>query len=70
MWEYRPRRHKTEHHNDGGDPDLDRVVYLGPRCQAILKPLLPDDPEEYVFSPAAVGGRSGTRRGGRPASRR
>jgi integrase len=62
VWEYRPRRHKTEHHNDGGDPDLDRVVYLGPLCQDLLKPLLPDDPEEYVFSPRRSEARRNTAR--------
>ena len=32
---------------------VDRVVYLGPKAQAVLKPLLPADPQEYVFSPDA-----------------
>jgi integrase len=51
VWEYRPPRFKTEHLNDDDSPDLDRVVYLGPKAQAILKPLLPADPQAYVFSP-------------------
>jgi integrase len=51
VWQYRPRRHKTEHHNDDGNPDLDRVIYLGPRCQEILRPWLSADVEAYVFSP-------------------
>ena len=51
VWEYRPRRFKTEHHNDDGSPDLDRVVYLGPQAQAILKPLLPSKADDYIFSP-------------------
>lgn len=51
MWEYRPPRFKTEHHNDDGAPELDRVVYIGPKAQAILEPLLPTDPQAYVFSP-------------------
>lgn len=51
VWEYRPRRFKTEHHNDHGSPELDRVVYLGPKAQAILTPFLPVDPQSFVFSP-------------------
>lgn len=34
VWAYTPRSHKTEHH------DRRRVIYLGPRAQAILTPLL------------------------------
>jgi integrase len=51
VWQYRPRRHKTEHHNDDGNPDLDRVIYLGPKCQEVLRPWLPTDPQAYVFAP-------------------
>jgi len=51
VWEYRPSLYKTEHLNDDADPDLERVVYMGPRCQDILRPLLPADPNEYIFSP-------------------
>ncbi len=51
IWEYRPRRHKTEHHNDAGNPDHDRVVYIGPKCQEILRPWVPVDAEAHVFSP-------------------
>jgi integrase len=51
VWQYRPQRHKTEHHNDDGNPDLDRVIHLGPKSQEILRPWLPADPETYVFAP-------------------
>src|SRR5262249_3405252 len=51
VWEYHPPRYKTEHHNDEDDPDEERVVILGPRAQEILKPFLPADPLDYVFSP-------------------
>jgi integrase len=33
-WEFRPSHHKTAHH------DRDRVVFIGPRCQAILMPYI------------------------------
>ncbi|MBX7106311.1 MAG: hypothetical protein K1X57_19695 [Gemmataceae bacterium] len=32
VWEYRPRRYKTEHHNQVTDPYRDRVNFLGPRA--------------------------------------
>jgi integrase len=51
VWEYRPPCYKTEHHNEDEVPDLDRVVYIGPRAQAVLKPFLPADTTTYVFSP-------------------
>jgi len=52
VWEYRPPRYKTEHHNDENNPDLERVVYLGPRAQALLKPFLEAEPVGSLFSPA------------------
>jgi integrase len=45
-WVYRPKIHKTEHH------DISRVVFLGPRAQEMLRPFLEGrDPEAYLFSP-------------------
>jgi integrase len=44
-WTYRPSRHKTQHHH------RERVIFLGPRAQAILKPLLPVDLWAHIFSP-------------------
>lgn len=38
-WLYRPSRYKTEHHYEDGNPDLDRVIYLGPKAQEIRKRL-------------------------------
>jgi integrase len=51
VWEYRPRRYKTEHHNDEGSADRERVVFMGPRAQALLKPHLPLNVTDYLFSP-------------------
>jgi integrase len=45
IWEYRPDRHKGEHH------EKDRVVYIGPRAQQILKPWLRTNLQEFLFSP-------------------
>jgi integrase len=51
VWEYRPPRHKTQHHDEDGTSDRDRVVYIGPKAQAVLDPLLSLDPTAYVFVP-------------------
>src|SRR5581483_11001612 len=46
LWEYRPGRHKSEHRG------RDRVLYLGPRAQAVLTPYLEGlAPDAYVLSP-------------------
>jgi integrase len=45
IWEYRPHSHKTEHHGK------ERVVYLGPHAQEIIKPWLKTDLHAYLFSP-------------------
>jgi integrase len=52
VWEYRPRTHKTAHHNGEDDPDRDRVIFLGPKAQAVLKPLMGNTIGGYIFSPA------------------
>jgi integrase len=44
-WTYRPDRHKTEHH------DRERVIFLGPLAQAILRPLLALELSGNLFSP-------------------
>jgi len=45
IWEYRPHTHKGEHH------ERERVVYLGPHAQEIVKPWLKPDLYAYLFSP-------------------
>jgi integrase len=47
IWEYRPGRHKGEHH------ERERLVFLGPRAQELLQPYLEGiSVGEFVFSPA------------------
>lgn len=46
VWTYRPRSHKTQHHG------RERVVYLGPKAQAILLRYLARDAESCCFQPA------------------
>ena len=57
VWEYRPGRHKTEHH---GKP---RVIYLGPQAQEIVKPWLRAELEAFLFQPqeAEAGRRAAMR---------
>jgi integrase len=45
IWEYRPASHKTQHHG------IDRVVFLGPRAQELLRDWLRADVQAYLFSP-------------------
>ena len=46
VWAYRPHEHKTEHLNK------DRVVFIGPKGQAILRPYLLRGAQDYCFCPA------------------
>lgn len=45
VWTYRPGSHKTEHHG------RDRVVFVGPRAQAVLLRYLARDPLTHCFRP-------------------
>jgi len=46
IWVYRPRFHKTQHHG------RDRVIFIGPRCQEVLRPFIENRPEgASLFSP-------------------
>jgi integrase len=45
-WEYRPAEHKTQHHG------RQRLVFIGPRGQQIIRPFLKADPDRHLFSPA------------------
>lgn len=48
VWAYDvPHQHTKLDHME-----IDRTVYLGPKAMKILEPILPDDPNDYVFSPA------------------
>jgi len=46
VWFYRPESWKTEHHEGS-----EKVVYIGPRCQEILRKRWPAKEDEYFFSP-------------------
>jgi integrase len=45
VWEYRPASHKNKHRGK------DRVIYLGPPAQEVVKPFLTTNLEAYLFSP-------------------
>ena len=44
-WAYRPASHKTEHY------DRERVIFIGPKAQAVLLPYLLRAEDVYCFSP-------------------
>ena len=46
VWTYRPGSHKTEHHG------RERVIFIGPKAQAVIRPYLLRDATAYCFSPA------------------
>ena len=45
VWAYKPKSHKTQHHG------RERIVFLGPKAQALIQPFLTADRERYLFSP-------------------
>ena len=45
VWVYRPESHKTEHQG------RERLIFIGPKGQAILAPYLLRESETYCFSP-------------------
>ena len=45
VWSYRPESHKTEHHG------RERVIFVGPKGQDVLRPYLLRDKTAYCFVP-------------------
>lgn len=45
IWEYYPASHKTQHRG------RERIIYIGPQAQTILRPYLLRPAESYCFSP-------------------
>jgi len=45
VWAYRPESHKTEHHG------RERVIFIGPQAQSVLRPYLLRAESAYCFSP-------------------
>ena len=57
VWKYRPPHHKTAHLGH------ERVIYMGPRAQEIIRPFLKSDPTAFLFSPSdAMKARNARRR--------
>jgi integrase len=46
LWLYRPGQHKTQYFGH------ERIIFLGPQAQQILKPFLKPDLAAYLFSPS------------------
>jgi integrase len=47
VWTYQPASHKNKHRG------LDRVIFLGPQAQEVIRPFLTTKLEAYLFSPRA-----------------
>lgn len=45
IWIYRPQTHKTEHHG------IERLIYLGPKAQKVVRPFLIAHAQAYLFRP-------------------
>jgi integrase len=45
-WSYRPHRYKTQHRGK------DRIIFIGPGAQDVLRPFLAVEGESCCFSPA------------------
>jgi integrase len=50
LWLYRPSRHKTQSYGH------ERLIYLGPKAQEVIRPFLNADLQAYLFSPAEAEG--------------
>jgi integrase len=46
VWAYVPERHKTQHHG------IERVIFIGPKAQDVLRPYLLRDKSGYCFVPS------------------
>jgi integrase len=64
VWTYRPGSHKNRHRG------LDRVIYLGPQAQAVVRPFLTTDLQAYLFSPRRYVDAMHARRAERRVTRR
>ncbi len=45
VWSYTPESHKTEHYGRA------RIIYLGPKAQAVVRPCLKTDVSAFLFNP-------------------
>jgi integrase len=64
VWAYRPGSHKNKHRG------LDRVIYLGPQAQAVVRPFLTTDLQACIFSPRRYVEAMHARRAERRVTRR
>lgn len=56
VWAYRPAHHKTEHHGQ------ERVIFIGPKAQAVLLPYLLRASGAHCFSPKESEGKHNAQR--------
>jgi len=48
VWRYSPMKHKTQHRGKT------RIVYMGLKAQAVLRPYMQNSPSAYCFSPQSA----------------
>jgi integrase len=63
-WTYTPHKHKNKHRG------MERIIYLGPKAQEIIRPFLTTDLEAYLFSPRAFVAVLHAKRGAERKSKR
>lgn len=68
VWEWRPPVYKSEHRNEDAAPDQERVIFLGPKAQAVLAPLLAAARGGHLFRPGRAARPAGQSGAGRPAA--
>jgi integrase len=64
VWTYRPHKHKNQHRG------LERVLFLGPRAQAVVRPFLTTELSAFLFSPRRYVEAMHARRSARRRTRR
>jgi integrase len=64
VWRYWPGSHKNKHRG------LERVIYLGPQAQAVIRPFLTTDLQAFLFSPRRYVEAMHARRSARRLTRR
>ena len=64
VWTYQPASHKNRHRG------RDRVIFLGPQAQEVVKPFLTTNLEAYLFSPRAYVGAMHAARAARRKTKR
>jgi integrase len=69
IWIYRPSTHKNAWREEESEVH-ERVIYLGPQAQAVIRPFLKPDLQAYLFSPQEATDEHHAQRAHRRVSKR